>query len=466
MKLMSLQLMTMLASFAPPEWLSRLVSSGFAYLPQAISNVLSAQDATDFLIWPLIQIGVMLAAVLTSVAYLTYAERKVSAWIQVRVGPNRTGPLGLLQPAADGIKLILKEDVIPFNADKTVFTLAPIVSMVCAFVVLVVVPYGPAYASVTNVNIGLLLILSISSVGVLGIVLGGWASNSKFPLLGALRSSAQVVSYEAAIGLTIVSALIYTRTFSMQGIVEVQKNLGVWLIFFLFPAFIVYLVSAVAETNRAPFDLAEAESELVGGFHTEYSGFRFSIYFIAEYTNMVVVSAIGATVFLGGWYFPGVEDLCQKLPPSIGEAVYTIVSVGIFAAKVAFILYLFIWMRWTFPRYRYDQLMELGWKWLMPAALINIVLTAIIFIVGKEYGFVTTVAGQLKMTMAGKAYFMIAGLLGALPVLAVLNTINRNSRSFNLRAQRTTIPMAPRKVKLSSGAPAKTEPVAAEAVEN
>lgn len=467
MKTMSLQLMTMLASFAPPEWLSRLVNSGFGYLPQAISNVVSAQDATDFLIWPLIQIGVMLAAVLTSVAYLTYAERKVSAWIQVRVGPNRTGPWGLLQPAADGIKLIIKEDVIPFNADKTVFTLAPIVSMVCAFVVLVVVPYGPFYASVTNVNIGLLLILSISSVGVLGIVLGGWASNSKFPLLGALRSSAQVVSYEAAIGLTIVSALIYTRTFSMQGIVEVQKDLGVWLIFFLFPAFVVYLVSAVAETNRAPFDLAEAESELVGGFHTEYSGFRFSIYFIAEYTNMVVVSAIGATVFLGGWYFPGVEDLCKKLPPSISEGVYTIVSVGVFAAKVAFILYLFIWMRWTFPRYRYDQLMELGWKWLMPAALINIVMTAIIFIVGKEYGFVSTVAGQLKMTGTGKAYFTIAGLLGSLPVLALLNTINRNSRSFNLRAQRTVIPMAPRKVRLSSGAPAKAaEPAATEAVEN
>jgi NADH-quinone oxidoreductase subunit H len=463
---MSFQMMTSLASFLPPEFLSRLVTWAYTYLPQSFSNVLSAQDATEHLIWPLIQIGIMLAAVLTAVAYLTYAERKVSAWIQVRVGPNRTGPWGLLQPAADGIKLIIKEDVIPFNADKTVFTLAPIVSMVCAFVVLVVVPYGPLYADITNVNIGLLMILSISSVGVLGIVLGGWASNSKFPLLGALRSSAQVVSYEAAIGLTIVSALIYTRTFSMQGIVEMQKNLGIWLIFFLFPSFIVYLVSAVAETNRAPFDLAEAESELVGGFHTEYSGFRFSIYFIAEYTNMVVVSAIGATIFLGGWYFPGVEDLCKKLPGGLYETVFSLVSVGIFAAKVAFILYIFIWMRWTFPRYRYDQLMELGWKWLMPAALINIVVTAIIFLVGKEYGFVKTVGGQLEMDWSGKVYFIVAGLLGALPVLAILNTINRNSRSFNLRAQRTTIPMAPRKIRLVPGTPAKPVEPVAEAMEN
>jgi NADH-quinone oxidoreductase subunit H len=439
-----------LAAFAPPQLLSDF-----------LGKYLSA-DLVEFVVWPLIQIVVMLGAVLTGVAYLTLAERKVSAWIQVRVGPNRTGPWGLLQPAADGIKLILKEDIVPFRADKTVFTLAPIVSMVSAFVVLAVLPYGPLFASITNVNIGLLFILSVSSVGVLGIILGGWSSNSKYPLLGALRSSAQVVSYEAAIGLTIVSSLVYTKTFSMQGIVEAQKHLGVWLILFLFPAFILYLVSAVAETNRAPFDLAEAESELVGGFHTEYSGFRFSIFFIAEYANMVVVSAIGAAIFLGGWYFPGLEELCAKLPEAFRDIVYTALAVGVFVAKVAFILYLFIWIRWTFPRYRYDQLMELGWKWLMPAAIANIVFTAIIFVVGMQLGFVKTVGSYLEMTLQGKAYFIAASLLSSLPLLALLNTINRNSKSFNLRAQRTTLRMSTRKVRLSSGAPGKSasEPAA------
>ncbi|WP_343316626.1 NADH-quinone oxidoreductase subunit NuoH [Chloracidobacterium aggregatum] len=441
----------MLALNASPKWIESLVEWLYTYLPTWITANLTATDAADFIVWPLIQVGVMLVVVLTAVAYLTLAERKVSAWIQVRVGPNRTGPLGLLQPAADGIKLLIKEDVIPFKADKTIFTLAPIISMVCAFIVLAVLPYGPHYASITNINIGLLFILSVSSVGVLGIILGGWASNSKYPLLGALRSSAQMVSYEAAIGLTIVSALIFTRTFSMQGIVEAQKSLGVWFVLFLFPSFIVFLVSVVAETNRAPFDLAEAESELVGGFHTEYSGFRFSIFFIAEYANMVVVSAIGATLYLGGWYVPGMDAIAARAPEAYREAVLTLIGVTAFAIKCGLILYLFIWMRWTFPRYRYDQLMELGWKWLMPAALANIVLTATIFLIGKELGLVRSVGGVLEMDWQGKVFFTVAGLLSAFPILALLNAINRNSKSFNLRAQRTTIPISTRKVKLSPG---------------
>ncbi|MGQ9897143.1 MAG: NADH-quinone oxidoreductase subunit NuoH [Acidobacteriota bacterium] len=436
---------------ASPQWIESLVEWLYTYLPTWITSNLTSTDAADFIVWPLIQIGVMLVVVLTAVAYLTLAERKVSAWIQVRVGPNRTGPLGLLQPAADGIKLLIKEDVIPFKADKTVFTLAPIISMVCAFVVLVVLPYGPYYASITNINIGLLLIFSISSVGVLGIILGGWASNSKYPLLGALRSSAQMVSYEAAIGLTIVSALIFTRTFSMQGIVEAQKSLGVWFVLFLFPSFIVFLVSIVAETNRAPFDMAEAESELVGGFHTEYSGFRFSIFFIAEYTNMLVVSAVGATLYLGGWYVPGMDAIAAQVPEAYREAVLTLIGVTAFAIKCGLFLYLFIWMRWTFPRYRYDQLMELGWKWLMPAALANIVLTATVFIIGKELGWVRSVGGVLEMDWQGKVFFTVAGFLSVFPILALLNAINRNSKSFNLRAQRTTIPISTRKVKLSPG---------------
>ncbi|QUW04000.1 NADH-quinone oxidoreductase subunit NuoH [Chloracidobacterium validum] len=436
---------------ASPQWLESLVQQVYAYLPTWLTANLTPTDAADFIVWPLIQIGVMLVAVLTAVAYLTLAERKVSAWIQVRVGPNRTGPLGLLQPAADGIKLLIKEDVIPFKADKTVFTLAPIISMVCAFIVLAVLPYGPHFASITNINIGLLFILSVSSVGVLGIILGGWASNSKYPLLGALRSSAQMVSYEAAIGLTIVSALIFTRTFSMQGIVEAQRSLGVWFVLFLFPSFIVFLVSVIAETNRAPFDLAEAESELVGGFHTEYSGFRFSIFFIAEYANMVVVAAIGATLYLGGWYVPGMDWVAAQFPEAYREAVLTLLGVTAFAIKSGAILYLFIWMRWTFPRYRYDQLMELGWKWLMPAALANIVLTATVFIIGKELGLVRSVGGVLEMEWQGKLFFTVASLLSMFPILALLNAINRNSKSFNLRAQRTTIPISTRKVKLSPG---------------
>ncbi len=438
-----------LAAWVAPQWVASLVEWLYKYLPAWVTNNLTATDATTFLVWPLIQIAVMLVVVLTTVAYLTLAERKVSAWIQVRIGPNRTGPLGLLQPVADGIKLLIKEDVIPFKADKAVFTLAPIISMVCAFIVLAVLPYGPHYASITDINIGLLLILSISSVGVLGIILGGWASNSKYPLLGALRSSAQMVSYEAAIGLTVVSALIFTRTFSMQGIVEAQRSLGVWFILFLFPSFIIFLVSVVAETNRAPFDLAEAESELVGGFHTEYSGFRFSIFFIAEYTNMVVVSAVGTTLYLGGWYVPGMDAIAAQFPEAYREVVLTLIGVIAFAIKCGIILYLFIWMRWTFPRYRYDQLMELGWKWLMPAALANIVLTATVFVIGKELGWVRSVSGTLEMDWQGKVFFTVTGFLSAFPILALLNAINRNSRSFNLRAQRTTIPVSTRKARLS-----------------
>ncbi|MBX7220995.1 MAG: NADH-quinone oxidoreductase subunit H, partial [Blastocatellia bacterium] len=247
-----------------PEWLTQL-------LARYLSGTL-----IDLAVWPLVQLAVLLGVVLTVVAYLTLAERKISAWIQVRVGPNRVGPMGLLQPLADGIKLLLKEDIIPAEADKDVFTVAPIISMAAALTVLALLPYGPLWASITNVNIGLLLVLSVSSVGVLGLILGGWASGSKYSMLGALRSAAQMVSYEAAMGLSIIGVLMFTRTLSLQGVVEAQRDLNIWLILFQLPAFVMYLFAAVAETNRAPFDLPEAESELVGGFHTEYSGFRFS----------------------------------------------------------------------------------------------------------------------------------------------------------------------------------------------
>ncbi len=436
---------------APPYALNYLIEQVARVMPQAVRDILVSQEFINFLVWPLIQIAIMIGAVMTAVAYLTYLERKISAWIQVRVGPNRTGPWGLLQPAADGIKLILKEDIIPFKADKAVFTIAPMISMIAALTVLAVLPFGPLYASITNINIGLLFILSVSSVGVLGIVLGGWASNSKYPLLGGLRSSAQMISYEAAMGLAIIGGLMFTKTLSMQGIVEAQQKMGVWLVLFQLPAFVIFIFSAVAETNRAPFDLPDAESELVGGFHTEYSGFRFSIYFIGEYTAMVVVSAVGATLFLGGWYFPGLAQLhsgflMQKLP-QLADGIYSLLGVLVFAAKTGFILYLFFWLRWTFPRYRYDQLMDIGWKWLLPAALANIVLTAIFFVIGQTLGFVASKGGYIEVSTTGKLYFTAMSFVTMVPLLLLLNVINRNSKSFNLRAQRTQIRFSTRYAK-------------------
>src|SRR5215831_7376571 len=258
---------------------------------------------SDYIIWPVVKILVLIFIVLTLVAYLTYLERKVSAFMQARLGPMRVGPWGLLQPAADGLKLLLKEDIIPIKADRIVFAIAPIIAVVASLVVLAVVPWGPAWATIANVNIGLLFILAVSSVGVLGLVLSGWSSNSKYSLLGALRSSAQMVSYEVGMGLSIIGPLMFARTLSMSGIIDAQQADGIWYIFFQPLAFLVYVTSALGETNRAPFDLPEAESELVAGYHTEYSGFRWSLFFMAEYSAMIVTSAVAVTVFLGGWRF-------------------------------------------------------------------------------------------------------------------------------------------------------------------
>lgn len=411
-----------------------------------------SRSLIEYIAWPLVQIAVMLTIVMTVVAYLTLAERKISAWMQVRVGPNRVGPWGILQPLADGLKLILKEDIIPLGADHAMFSLAPVLSMVAALTVLVLLPYGPLFASITDVNIGLLFIFSFSSIGILGLILGGWASNSKYPLLGALRSSAQMISYEVVLATSIIGALMFTRTLSMQGIVEAQKATGIWLALFQLPAFVIYLFSAIAETNRAPFDLPEAESELVGGFHTEYSGFRFSIFFIAEYANMVVVSAIAATVFLGGWYLPLGDTLSAwvEARPTIQVAL----GVFVFAAKVGAVLYLFFWLRWTFPRYRYDQLMDIGWKWMLPAALANVMLTAVVFVVGQQFGLVQRSGLFLHVSPVGKLYFVGASLLSMIPILILLNIINRDTRMFNLRAQRTKIPFSTRYARPAESKPA------------
>src|SRR5437867_2635062 len=337
--------------------------------------------AIDYILIPFIKILVVFLVVSGVVAYLTLAERKVAAFIQVRLGPMRVGPYGLLQPIADGLKLMLKEDIVPDRADRWVFTLAPIITLIPAFIVLAVIPFGPTVnilgrpvsLYITDLNIGVLYVLSISSVGILGIILGGWASNSKYPLLGALRSAAQMVSYEVALGFSIMGVLMLAGSLSLVSIVEAQKNAGVWDFFFEPVAFLLFFVCSLAETNRAPFDLPEAESELVAGFHTEYSGFRFSLFFLAEYANMITVSAMAVTLFWGGWLrpFPNVSALgfLDIIPPIVW-----------FAIKVVVFIYFYLWFRASWPRYRYDQLMKLGWQILLPISIANVVVTAIVML--------------------------------------------------------------------------------------
>ena len=384
------------------------------------------QTAIDFLkanplILALIKILVVFGVLSGIVAYMVYMERKVLAFMQARLGPMRVGPWGLLQPVADGIKLLLKEDIIPAGVDRWVFLLAPAISVAAAFTVFAAIPFAGNFY-VTDINIGLLFILAVSSLGIYGIILGGWSSNSHYPLLGALRSSAQLVSYEIAAGMALVGVLLISNSLSMVDIVNRQLQMGVWNVFLQPLGFVIYLVAAVAETNRNPFDLPEAESELTAGFHTEYSGFRFALYFMAEYTNMVLVSCIAVTLFLGGWLrpFAGIASLdFLKFTPLLaflGAAIFVLwlglksnvpleryffmaLAAGCvvllilvayppvlnavqgifwFGAKVLTFLYVFIWVRATFPRYRYDQLMNVGWRWMIPLALANMIVTAIL----------------------------------------------------------------------------------------
>ncbi|MFY9555761.1 MAG: NADH-quinone oxidoreductase subunit NuoH [Blastocatellia bacterium] len=399
---------------------------------------------SEYVVWPLIQIVVLLFIVLTLVAYLVYLERKVSAFMQARLGPMRVGPWGLLQPLADGIKLLLKEDIIPIKADRAVFIIAPIVSVVAALVVLAVIPWGSGWATIANVNIGLLLILAVSSVGVLGLVLAGWGSNSKYSLLGALRSSAQMVSYEIGMGLSLIGALMFARTLSMSGIIDAQRLDGMWYLMFQPLGFLVYAVSALGETNRAPFDLPEAESELVAGYHTEYSGFRWALFFMAEYSAMIVTSAVAVTVFLGGWMLPGVTGTSLfGLGPISNPTLHTFASIIVFAGKIMLLIYAYMWFRWTWPRYRYDQLMELGWKWMIPAGLANIVLTGIWYVLalpktqGGVLGFMREEKGRLIPTRWGIAYFIGTAFIVTIPIVwGLLVSINRRSRDFNLHDQR------------------------------
>ena len=333
----------------------------------------------DLVVIPLIKIVIVLAAVLVTVMYLVLLERKVQAWVQVRLGPMRVGPHGVLQPIADVLKLFVKEDITPVRADKWVFTLAPIIVLVPAIIAFAVIPFGdsvsifgkPVPLYIADLNVGLLYIVAVASIGIYGIILGGWSSNSKYPLLGALRSSAQLISYEVAVTLTFVSVILASGSLSMVDIIAAQKANGVWFAFVQPVALFIYAVGALAETNRSPFDLPEAEQELVAGFHTEYSGMRFALFFLAEYANMIVVSAIATTLFFGGWLrpFPNVEFLW---------VLDYVPSWAWFTIKTCLVLYVFLWIRATLPRYRYDQLMKLGWKFLIPLAIANIIVTAIV----------------------------------------------------------------------------------------
>src|ERR1043165_3525016 len=410
------------------------------------------QDTISHFIWPLIQIGLVVTLVALWVAYATYLERKISAFMQARLGPMRVGPWGLLQPIADGLELLTKEDFIPENADRWIFFFAPYISVAATFLTFSVIPFGPDWAVIADVNIGLLLVLAVSSVGVLALILAGWSSNSKYALLGGLRSSAQMVSYEVAMGLALIGGLMFARTLSLSGIIAAQGSDSIWYIVYQPAGFFLFLISGIAENNRAPFDLPEAESELVAGFHTEYSGMRWSLFFMAEYAAMVVVSAVATTVYLGGWYFPFV----YRLEASGHHNLYVIISLLVFLIKASIILYVYFWLRWTLPRFRYDQLMDIGWKWLIPSALINIVLSGVaVFVVQALNGWrgIKTIDATdrgLNLSLTGKLIMVGFGIAGLFITAGLLSRINWRSRDFNFKVQRRNIKL----VNLPKGKPA------------
>jgi len=352
-----------------------------------------------------ITVAVLIAfqMVLMIVAYTVLAERKILGWIQGRIGPNRVGPWGVLQPFADLLKFIFKEDLVPDKSTKFVYFLAPMVALTCALMPMVVYPFGPMITSVdwsflpfglgegihvlpltiARIDVGVLFVLGITSVGVYGIALAGWSSNSKYSLMGGLRSSAQMISYELAMGASVIGVVMLSGTLDLNGIIQAQITSPFrWFIIPQFIGFFVFLISAFAETNRVPFDLPEAETELVAGFHTEYSALKFALFFMAEYVNMFTVSVMCTVLFLGGWYVPGLEPLARLV--GLGEYVhsgtiaYALISHMAFIGKICAFLFFYIWVRGTLPRFRFDQLMNFGWKFLLPVALGNVILTIIV----------------------------------------------------------------------------------------
>jgi NADH-quinone oxidoreductase subunit H len=339
---------------------------------------------TRVLVESSVKIALFFFVVLTVIAYMTWVERRVSAWIQDRRGPNRVGPFGLLQPLADGIKFLFKEAIVPPHVYRPVYLLAPMLIFVPALVTFSVVPIGPAVSlfgrkvalQIADVDNGILVILAFASMGVYGIALAGWSSQNKYSLMGGLRSSAQLISYELAMGIAIVGVLMATGSLRLNDIVTHQIEHG-WNALYQFPGFLIFVVAAFAETNRLPFDLPEAETELVAGYHTEYSGMRFSMFYMAEYANMITGSALATTLYLGGYHVPGLSAL------GLPEAAAALVQVLAFGVKVGFFLFVFVWVRWTLPRFRYDQLMNLGWKGLLPIALAHVLWVSFLVLVGR-----------------------------------------------------------------------------------
>jgi len=339
-----------------------------------------------YVLLSVVKIAVVMVILLMCVAYTVLLERKVVGRIQNRYGPSRVGPFGLWQPMADGLKLFLKEDIMPASVYRPLYILAPMIALACALLSIAVVPFGANIQfhgvdmfQISDLNIGLLVILGVTSVGVYGIALSGWSSNNKYSLLGALRSSAQMVSYELALGLSVVGVVVRAGSLRLRDIVDVQAAHGIlsWNVFggFQIVAFFIYLIAAYAETNRAPFDLVEAESELTGGYHTEYSSMKFAMFFMAEYANMITVGCVATLLFFGGWTSP----FGNLLPTPHWIVIQALLPVFWFVLKVFFFVFLYIWVRGTTPRFRYDQLMGFGWKFLVPLAIANIIVAALIY---------------------------------------------------------------------------------------
>lgn len=337
---------------------------------------------------------VAFGVVMIIVAYTVLAERKILGWIQHRPGPNRVGPWGLLQPFADLLKFIFKEDIVPDKSTRFIYFLAPTVAVTCALIPMIVYPFGPAInvdlswlpyglgegikqipLTIAQIDVGLLFVLGVTSVGVYGIALAGWSSNSKYSLMGGLRSSAQMISYELAMGSSVIGVVILAGSLNLTGIIQAQMQSPIYMRWFIIPqfiGFIVFLIAAFAETNRVPFDLPEAETELVAGFHTEYSALKFALFFMGEYVNMFTVSVMITTLFLGGWYVPGLTHLFPY-----GSIPYALISVLAFILKICAFLFFYIWVRGTLPRFRFDQLMSFGWKFLLPLGIFNVILTIV-----------------------------------------------------------------------------------------
>jgi NADH-quinone oxidoreductase subunit H len=339
---------------------------------------------SGLIIEKLILVAIIFSISLLIAMYATYFERKVAAWFQDRIGPDRAGPFGILQPVADGVKMFMKEDFIPSNSDKWLFILGPGISMFTSLITSAIIPwgedltlFGSAVAlQVADFNIGILFIMGVLSVGIYGIMIGGWASNNKYSLFGAIRASSQMISYELAMGVSVITIVMMTGSLSLRDIVQDQHGMN-WNIFYQPVCFIVFFVCALAETNRAPFDLPECESELIGGYHTEYSSMKLGFFLFAEYVSMFISSAIIAILFFGGYNFPGMD--------SFSGNTLAILSVIAFFTKIFFFIFVFMWIRWTLPRFRFDQLMHLGWKSLIPIALINLLITGLVIALNKGW---------------------------------------------------------------------------------